>query len=626
MRLRLVLQLCIVGCVIDAVTSQAITPPSITSSFDSSTIYFSPNEGELLTLPCVATGTPKPTYEWRFNGVTISNPPLKSDGTLEYVSPDSSKQGYYQCIAMNSAGSAYSNKTRVLMATQAQFAAESSTVVKSAAVGSSLTVICQPIKTTVPAPLQTYYKKDFDWRYDSGVSFSLGRRAQIDDIGNLQIAYVTMDDNMPSGTLTCYITNRKSAVSVGGSYARISVTSSVAPPQSPPAIMFYTNQTMNPLNPSKPSTTVVALEGRNQSLRCFFSGSDNINIQWTRQGGSIPTDGRIEMLNYNIELFIKNVQKSDEGTYVCTGTAGSSTDFPMNVIVQAAPVFKTVDSKPHDVNTTVGVEVVLMCNPYAIPDVSVVWFQNGRILDPTSDQDKKKFSWSDDRKMMTVLRPCQDQCGPNDNGPMVIQCNASNVHGYAFSNGYINVYVKTILVTKPPEQVLPTLNQRLNFSVWATSDPNTPITYTWYFIRNNEQRLIVNSDDYTLSNDSTTLIINNVDEPVIGQYKIIATNGISQDEFVVSLLEPPGLGKSSVWPFWWIPFIIILIVVLFIIIVCCVCCCIYRNRGDEYPVDEKEREADRNPEKELADSGFHDYQRPTGRQDIERQPLTRENR
>jgi len=26
-------------------------------------------------------------------------------------------------------------------------------------------------------------------------------------------------------------------------------------------------------------------------------------------------------------------------------------------------------------------------------------------------------------------------------------------------------------------------------------------------------------------------------------------------------------------------------------------------------VDEKERAADRNPEKELADSGFHDYQR-----------------
>jgi len=27
-------------------------------------------------------------------------------------------------------------------------------------------------------------------------------------------------------------------------------------------------------------------------------------------------------------------------------------------------------------------------------------------------------------------------------------------------------------------------------------------------------------------------------------------------------------------------------------------------------VDEKERAADRDPEKELADSGFHDYQRP----------------
>ena len=32
-------------------------------------------------------------------------------------------------------------------------------------------------------------------------------------------------------------------------------------------------------------------------------------------------------------------------------------------------------------------------------------------------------------------------------------------------------------------------------------------------------------------------------------------------------------------------------------------------RDGSFVVDEKERAADRDPEKELADSGFHDYQR-----------------
>ena len=66
---------------------------------------------------------------------------------------------------------------------------------------------------------------------------------------------------------------------------------------------------------------------------CYCSG--NIIITWARKDGLLPTDGRVEQLNYNTELFIKNIQKSDEATYICTGSGtGGSTDFPTNFIVQ----------------------------------------------------------------------------------------------------------------------------------------------------------------------------------------------------------------------------------------------------------------------------------------------------
>lgn len=52
-----------------------------------------------------------------------------------------------------------------------------------------------------------------------------------------------------------------------------------------------------------------------------------------------------------------------------------------------------------------------------------------------------------DETMLTLRKVCKESqnsdelyCVPDkDNGPMVIQCNASNEHGYVFTNGYINV-------------------------------------------------------------------------------------------------------------------------------------------------------------------------------------------
>ena len=60
---------------------------------------------------------------------------------------------------------------------------------------------------------------------------------------------------------------------------------------------------------------------------------------------------------------------------------------------------------------------------------------------------------------------------------------------------------------------------------------------------------------------------------------------------------------------WWI-FLIIAIILLILILLFCCCLCIQKNKGDSYPVDEKERANGNDPEKELADNGYHDYQRP----------------
>jgi len=57
----------------------------------------------------------------------------------------------------------------------------------------------------------------------------------------------------------------------------------------------------------------------------------------------------------------------------------------------------------------------------------------------SADSAPSKFQFSGDRKTLTVSSVCKNNCsGPND--LMVIQCKASNIHGYVLANGYINVF------------------------------------------------------------------------------------------------------------------------------------------------------------------------------------------
>ena len=83
---------------------------------------------------------------------------------------------------------------------------------------------------------------------------------------------------------------------------------------------------------SSPSTVVV-LEGQAEArLKCFFSGRPTPNVSWRRVGGM----NRGNRENYDTELVLKNVKKSDEGEYRCWGrnSRGASEEVTIFVDVQ----------------------------------------------------------------------------------------------------------------------------------------------------------------------------------------------------------------------------------------------------------------------------------------------------
>ena len=49
-----------------------------------------------------------------------------------------------------------------------------------------------------------------------------------------------------------------------------------------------------------------------------------------------------------------------------------------------------------------------------------------------------KFRLSNGNRNLTIVNVCKN-CGAEKSDLQVIQCNASNTHGYAFAAGYVNV-------------------------------------------------------------------------------------------------------------------------------------------------------------------------------------------
>jgi hypothetical protein len=187
----------------------------------------------------------------------------------------------------------------------------------------------------------------------------------------------------------------------------------------------------------------IAIEGENITMRCFFSGKEEPEIDWILQHGSRELGRRI-VSDDKTGLTIINVTASDEMSYYCMGgnNLGSST-YEIYLKIEAIPRFLKEEDSPQNMNVLAKEDAVFHCNSYAKPEANVVWFYNGKSL---TENPRKRFAISTDQKTLTissVCLECQDPDGrSNVSDSGVIQCNASNIHGYTLGTGYLNVICK----------------------------------------------------------------------------------------------------------------------------------------------------------------------------------------
>ncbi|XP_053330825.1 papilin isoform X2 [Spea bombifrons] len=158
-----------------------------------------------------------------------------------------------------------------------------------------------------------------EWQKDGKPLFSPRHRKQAD--GSLAVSRVNSDD---AGLYTCTVTNGN-----GQETKQIQLN------------------IKGELKITNPPTSVTVSEGEVATLWCIVKG-DNVNVQWSRNGLPIRSDGHHTTVSRDGSLIIRNTRSTDEGSYTCSAYSGThsvsaSADIKVNRSRPAAPAVKVTE-------------------------------------------------------------------------------------------------------------------------------------------------------------------------------------------------------------------------------------------------------------------------------------------
>jgi len=557
--------------------------------------------GQEITLPCIATGVPEPDFYWELNGVVQEKNTagvVWNKGSITIISTTANYEGDWQCFAKNQYGKSMSTYAKLVMTTMGAYPPGQTARKYTANQGEKLKLTCDGLKS-VPTPSYTWSYIDNPNDIHQGTPVQITDRIQIDDTGNLYFANVVATDHLNGQIYKCNIYNPGSLTTVGGSLSTIEVQPG-SPASRLPTIEYRT-----------PSPSY-GLRTRTITFKCLFAGNPTPRVTWSKVGGSLPF-ARYKLSNADTTLTLEGLQDSDEGEYECNGiNSGGENKHRIQLVIHSEPVFVKDIDRPMNDNYTEGEEAVFRCHADALPAADVQWYINGDEINVGTEGPRQTIS--EGGLKLTIEQLCKDCSGEGSHQTdlMNVQCMATNEYNYTFADAYLNVLRRTVLTVDPEDHELE-YGEEVIFKCAAETDDSTSVTIQWE--KNGEPIFAEEGKIEIDEENSLHLFTREMDDEgasMEGKYTCIATNGYSTDTDEAQLTLPAGavpVKGAGVGDFWWI-FVIVAIILLLLILIFCCCLCCQRNRGDSYPVDEKERAQGNDPEKELENDGYHDYQRP----------------
>ncbi|XP_015146078.2 hemicentin-1 isoform X21 [Gallus gallus] len=465
---------------------------------------FSTIEGIPVTLPCKASGVPKPSITWSKKGEVIfpSNEKFSagSDGSLYVVSPEGEETGEYVCTATNAAGYA-TRKVQLTVYVKPRVSRPGDQqghgpVEISVITGDDVTLPCE-VKS-LPPPIIT-------WAKETQLISPFSLRHTFLLSGSMKISETQVSD---SGMYFCVATN------IAGNVTQSVKLSVHVPPkiQRGPQIMKVQ-------------------AGHRVDIPCSAQGNPPPAITWFRGSSAVPIGSGQPTHSLGGALSISNVQLSNAGIYRCiaSNAAGSDTS-EITIQVQEPPTMDDLDPQYNNPfqERVVNQRIAFPCPVKGTPKPVIKWLHNGREL--TGREPGISILEND---MLLIIASIT----PSDNGEYI--CVATNEAGRTERKYNLEVHVPPEI--RDQERVTNTsvvVNHPISLFCEVFGNPFPVIS--WY--KEDIQVVESNTLHQILHNGKILKLLKaTVDDA--GQYSCKAINvaGSSEKLFNLYILVPPSI-------------------------------------------------------------------------------------
>ncbi|TSL61242.1 Basement membrane-specific heparan sulfate proteoglycan core protein [Bagarius yarrelli] len=372
-------------------------------------------EGANAVLHCDAHGIPKPTITWSKLRAPLPWRHKIVNNSLVLPSVGRQDSGQYICNATNSMGT-----SEITVMLDVETPPYTTTLPDDVSVRVGEVIRLQCLAHGTP-PMR------FEWTKVDG---RLPTRAEVQE-GDLQINLASPND---AGTYKCVASNK---VGRSEAVAKVSV-------RSPLSVRV------------SPQVEVKAL-GSAVEFTCSASGGPEITVEWLKEGGNLPHNHHIK----DGVLRIENLEKSNEGMYICRATTlfGQAQD-TAKLTIQALP--KVMINVRTSVQTvTVGTSVEFECHAEGDPVPTVSWSKVGA---PLPDHVQVKG------EMLRIERVTEADAGQ-------YRCTATNNVGSVQSQVVLNIQSLPQIAAQPDTKEV-TIGSTAIFPCIATGFPVPNITWS----------------------------------------------------------------------------------------------------------------------------------------------------
>ncbi|XP_035392059.1 hemicentin-1 [Electrophorus electricus] len=477
----------VVGSANRTVTLQVHVPPQISPD----PVHYVAHEGVAISLPCHASGVPKPTIVWSKGDVPVflDTSAPETDGGLLISRPTLDHAGLYICTASSSAGfssreillSIYT-KPRILGAD------EPGQMVKMVAeLGSEVILPCEVEGS--PTPLVS-------WSRNGQPIPPMTAWFLVLPNGSLKISDLQLID---SKLYTCSATNTA---------GNVSVTYSLHV-QAKPKIQA-------------PPTSLRARIGQTVVLPCVVQGEPTPEHSWFHNGRPVGNER---------SLRIPAIRHSDNGTYTCVASNSAGEDHAdIALHVLEAPFFKTHGEAV--IETVAGRMVVIPCAVHGSPPPRVHWFKGG--LEVHMGQSEHGVSQFQNGSLLI------GSASASHSGDY--KCVATNEAGSTEKTTRLKVSVPPEISADGQSGTLTvTVEQPLTLGCHAQGHPNPSISWT------KDDKPVQASPGVYLYGGSRQLHVARVQSEHAGVYSCTAVNsaGRTSRTFSVVVQAPPVISGMS---------------------------------------------------------------------------------